>query len=58
MTGLDPVHECEVNISTVKRMLHIVDRIDRDNCLSAAIGSQDAVTSQAIIQELMLGANI
>ena len=55
MTGLDPVQECEVNIATVKRMLRIVDRIDRDNRLSAAIGSQDAVTSQAIIQEIMLG---
>jgi len=55
MTGLDPVHECEVNIATVKRMLRIVDRIDRDNRLSAAIDRQDAVTSQAIIQEIMLG---
>ncbi|WP_027059158.1 TIM barrel protein [Mesorhizobium loti] len=55
MTGLDPVHECEVNIATVKRMLRVVDRLDQDNRLSAAMDSQDAVTSQAIIQEIMLG---
>ena len=33
MTGLDPVHECEVNIETVKRMLAVVDRLERDNRL-------------------------
>lgn len=58
MTGLDPVHECEVNIATVTRMLRVVDRIDQDNRLSAAIGRQDAVTSQAIIQEIMLGPDL
>jgi xylose isomerase len=55
MTGLDPVHECEVNIATVERMLAVVDRIDRDNRLSDAMDRQDAVTSQAIVQEIMLG---
>ncbi len=56
LTGLDPVHECEVNIKTVKRMLKIVDRLERDSRLSGAIERQDAVSSQAIVQELMLGA--
>ncbi|MER9891468.1 sugar phosphate isomerase/epimerase [Mesorhizobium sp. M0119] len=55
MTGLDPVHECEVNIATVKRMLRVVDRLDGDNRLSTAVDRQDAVASQAIIQEAMLG---
>ncbi|RWP35147.1 MAG: hypothetical protein EOR04_31370 [Mesorhizobium sp.] len=55
MTGLDPVHECEVNIATVKRMLRVVERLEKDNRLSTAIGGQDAVASQAIIQEAMLG---
>ncbi|MET3577560.1 xylose isomerase [Mesorhizobium robiniae] len=55
MTGLDPVHECEVNIATVKRMLRVVDRLEKDNRLSTAIDRQDAVASQAIIQEAMLG---
>jgi len=56
MTGLDPVHECEVNIRTVKRMLKVVDRLEQDNRLSGAIDRQDAVTAQGILQELMLGA--
>ncbi|TIM08061.1 sugar phosphate isomerase/epimerase family protein [Mesorhizobium sp.] len=54
MTGLDPVHECEVNIATVKRMLRVVERLEKDNRLSTAIDRQDAVASQAIIQEAML----
>lgn len=56
MTGLDPVHECEVNIQTVKRMLTIVDRLEQDNRLSGAIDLQDAVSAQSVVQELMLGA--
>lgn len=55
MTGLDPVHECEVNIQTVKRMLSVVDRLEQDNRLSGAIARQDAVSAQAVVQELMLG---
>jgi xylose isomerase len=57
LTGLDPVHECEVNIGTVQRMLKIVDRLEQDNRLTGAIDRQDAVSAQAILQELMLGAN-
>lgn len=55
LTGLDPVHECEVNINTVERMLRIVDRLEQDNRLSGALDRQDAVSSQSILQELMLG---
>lgn len=55
MTGLDPVRECETNIATVKRMLSVVDRLDRDNRLAAAMDLQDAVATQAIVSELMLG---
>ena len=55
MTGLDPVRECEVNIATVKRMLRIVDRLEQDNHLAGAIVRQDAVSTQALIQEAMLG---
>ncbi|APO74502.1 xylose isomerase domain-containing protein [Rhizobium etli 8C-3] len=57
MTGLDPVHECEVNIKTVKRMLDVVDRLEQDNRLAGAIDRQDAVSAQAILQETMLGAS-
>jgi xylose isomerase len=56
MTGLDPVHECEVNIKTVQRMLKVVDRLEQDNRLQSAIDRQDAVSTQAIVQELMFGA--
>jgi xylose isomerase len=56
MTGLDPVHECEVNIKTVQRMLKVVDRLEQDNRLASAIDRQDAVSTQAIVQELMFGA--
>jgi L-rhamnose isomerase len=55
MTGLDPVHECEVNIRTVKRMLQVADRLDGDNRLAAATERQDAVSAQAIVQEAMMG---
>ncbi|ODT81368.1 MAG: hypothetical protein ABS76_12055 [Pelagibacterium sp. SCN 64-44] len=54
MTGLDPVRECETNIATVKRMFAVVDALDRDNGLSAAIERQDAVEANAIVQNLML----
>lgn len=57
LTGLDPVRECEVNIATVVRMMKVVDRLDADNRLSDAVARQDAVSAQAIVQELMFGAN-
>ncbi|KQZ62118.1 xyla [Rhizobium sp. Root149] len=55
MTGLDPVQECDVNIRTVKRMLEVVDRLEQDNRLHDAMERQDAVSAQAILQNLMLG---
>ena len=57
MTGLDPVQECEVNIKTVRRMLKVVDRLEQDSRLNGAIDRQDAVSAQAILQEVMLGAD-
>ena len=56
LTGLDPVKECEANIATVTNMLRVVRRLDEDNRLAAAIDEQDAVTSQSIIQGILLGA--
>lgn len=55
ITGLDPVHECETNIATVRKFMRVVDRLDADNRLSTAIALQDAVSSQAILQEIMFG---
>jgi xylose isomerase len=36
--------------------LKVVDRLEQDNRLQSAIDRQDAVSTQAIVQELMFGA--
>jgi xylose isomerase len=56
LTGLDPVKECEANISTVQAMLRIIDRLDADNELKGAIALQDAVATQAIVRRAMFGS--
>lgn len=55
LTGLDPVRECETNIQTVRRMIEVVDRLDAHNGFNDAIERQDAVTSQSMLQAVMLG---
>lgn len=55
-SGLDPVAECAVNIATVRRLLSIADRLDGDNRLGDALARQDAVASQAIVNEALIGA--
>ena len=55
LTGLDPVKECEANIATVRSMLRIVEKLDGDNQLGAAIAQQDAVATQAIVRNAMFG---
>lgn len=55
-SGLDPVAECEANISTALRLMKIADRLDVDNRLSEALSNQDAVASQRIVNELLIGA--
>jgi len=54
-SNLDPVHECNVNIQTVKRMLRLVDRLHGDNRLNRFVEHQDIVGAQSIVQEIMLG---
>jgi xylose isomerase len=54
-TGLDPVKECSVNIQTVEAMRNVVDRLNGNAALTAAIAAQDAVTSQRIVQAAMYG---
>lgn len=56
LTGLDPVKECEVNIATVRSMLRVVEKLDGDNQLGAAIAQQDAVATQAIVRNAMFGS--
>ncbi|WP_244538389.1 sugar phosphate isomerase/epimerase family protein [Methylobacterium sp. ap11] len=55
LTGLDPVAECEANIATVTAMLGVVDTLEGDNALSAAVARQDAVASQNLVRKAMLG---
>jgi xylose isomerase len=54
-SGLDPVAECEANIATVRGMLAVVERLDADNALGAALARQDAVAGQRIVQRTLLG---
>jgi xylose isomerase len=55
ITGLDPVAECTANIATVEAMRSVVQRLRGDNQLTAAIASQDAVTSNSIIRKVLYG---
>lgn len=54
-SGLDPVRECEANIATVKGLLRAVDRLNADNRLLEAVATQDAVSSQQIVNAAMRG---
>ncbi len=55
LTGLDPVRECETNIATVHKLMRVVDRLDADNRLGAAMAEQDPVAAQRVVQQAMLG---
>jgi sugar phosphate isomerase/epimerase len=55
-SGLDPVAECEANIATVRRLLAVATRLDGDNRLGEALARQDAVASQRIVNEALIGA--
>ena len=54
-TGMDPVHECAINIRIVQRMLATIARLGSDNRLKTAQSHQDAVTAQDIVQAAMAG---
>lgn len=56
VSGLDPVAECEANIATVNRLVAIADHLDRDNRLGEALARQDAVASQRIVNEALIGS--
>ncbi len=53
--GLDPVAECSANISAVEGMCRVLDRLRGNAALEAAIGAQDAVASQRILQSALYG---
>ena len=53
-SGLDPIREAESNIATVTRLLRLCDQLNDNAALLAAIGRQDAVASQQIVNDIML----
>lgn len=53
--GLDPVNECSANISAVEGMARILDKLNGNAALDAAIATQDAVASQRILQAALYG---
>lgn len=57
VSGLDPVAECEANIATVNRLVEISKRIDGDNRLGDAQALQNAVASQRIVNEALIGSS-
>jgi xylose isomerase len=54
-TGLDPVAECSANIAAVEVMRSVAKQLRKDNRLTTAIASQDAVTSNNILREALYG---
>jgi xylose isomerase len=56
-SGLDPVAECEANIATIETLLAVVQRLESGDRLGVALSTQDAVTSQRIVQSILLGSN-
>jgi sugar phosphate isomerase/epimerase len=56
VSGLDPVAECEANISTVNRLLAVGDKLEAGNRLREAQALQDAVASQRIVNEALIGS--
>lgn len=55
-SGLDPVTECEANIATVRRLLAVADGLNGNNALADALARQDAVASQRIVNEALIGS--
>ncbi|WP_410014478.1 sugar phosphate isomerase/epimerase family protein [Sodalis sp. C49] len=53
-SGLDPVRECEVNISTVQRLLAMSGKLLGHPGLQTGIDSQDAVSTQQIVNDILL----
>ena len=50
---MDPVKECELNISTVKQQFKLVDKLIRNNELSNAIENQDSIASYKIFNSIL-----
>ena len=57
VTGLNPIKECETNISTVKQILKIVHNLLADNKLSESMKNQDPIQSQQIFNTALTKYN-
>ena len=55
-TGLDPIAECEANISMVGVLRRAADKLRDNENLARAIQNQDAVTSQGVVRTALYGA--
>lgn len=56
VTGLDPVKECENNIAMVKALWSVAKDLSHQPELLEAMKRQDAVVSQALIRQALLGS--
>jgi xylose isomerase len=54
-SGLDPVAECAANIDSVLRMEKVVDKLEGQAALAAAVARQDAVAARMIVNEALYG---
>ena len=52
-SGMDPVHECEVNIRTVNRLIALADQLAEHQDLLQGIAEQDSPKTQQIINDLL-----
>ena len=52
-TNMDPIKECELNISTVIQQLKLVDKLIKNNELSTAIKNQDSIASNRIFNNIL-----
>lgn len=56
VTGLDPIQECQNNIAMVNALWGVAKRLTNQTDLLEAIKRQDAVVSQDLIRQAVLGA--
>ena len=52
-TNMDPIKECELNISTVNQQLKLVDKLMQNIELKTAIENQDSITSHRIFNSIL-----
>ena len=55
LSGLDPVAEATTNVSSIKHLIAVAEKLSENKDLHAAIGQQDAPTSQGIVAGELFG---